>query len=415
MVQNRDRRREFHQHLMPNPYGQLLTMAKSASLGGRELFSMESYLTAEISASSVQANLQLLRGSLGNSAKLCAVVKADCYGHGLEVLLPTIAPLVDHLAVATPHEALTIRQLGYGGELLAFFSACAFHEASELRELLEELIARQVTLTVVSASEVQAVSQAAMNVGRTARVHVKIDTDMGRSGILWEQAGLLLRLIRGQSHVRLAGAYTHFACADEQDKSVTIQQLENFLNAVEAGGGRGGLTLHAANSAAAIDMPQTHLDMVRPGIALYGYQPSDEMHVRLPLRPALRLVGRLMQVKTVPAGSRCGYGLSHTFLRDSRIGLVPVGYGDGYFRCLSNQAQMRVCGSYVPVVGRVSMDQVTVDLSRVPQARVGDAVEILSSDPAAPNSVENLARLAKTIPYELTCRLGRRVRRILVP
>ena len=154
--------------------------------------------------------------------------------------------------------------------------------------------------------------------------------------------------------------------------------------------------------------------MIRPGIALYGYQPSDQISTRLPLRPCLRLTGRLMQVKDVPAGSRCGYGLTYRFDRPSRTGLVPVGYGDGYLRSLSNRATMRIRGRDVPIRGRVAMDQIIIDLTDVAGAKVGDEVEIISSDPSAPHSVENLARLAGTIPYEITVRLGRRVRRRLV-
>jgi alanine racemase len=154
--------------------------------------------------------------------------------------------------------------------------------------------------------------------------------------------------------------------------------------------------------------------MVRPGIAVYGYQPSDTMHTKLPLRPCLRLWGRLMQIKEVPAGARCGYGLTHTFESPARLGLVPVGYADGYPRSLSNRSVMRVRGRDAPVRGRVSMDQTIVDLTDVPDAAINDPVEIISPEPAAPNSVANLARQAGTIPYELTCRLGRRVRRVLV-
>ena len=163
-----------------------------------------------------------------------------------------------------------------------------------------------------------------------------------------------------------------------------------------------------------IDLPQTHGNMVRPGIAVYGYQPSDEMHVRLPLQPCLRLTGRLMQVRDVPAGSRCGYGLRYTFTRPSRIGLVPVGYGDGYPRSLSDKTVMRLRGQLVPTRGTISMDQTIIDLTDLPSAAVGDVVEIISPDPADPHSVEGLARLAGTIPYEITCRLGDRVRRKLV-
>ena len=376
---------------------------------------MESYLNAEISESAIRSNLAELRKRLPGGTKLCSVVKADCYGHGLSTLLGLMEELSDVLAVATPEEAIRLRHLGYERPILMFFSACAYADGPELRDALDELIAQNVTLTVVNEREVESVAQAAQRVGATAHVHVKIDSGMNRSGVLPEAAADLARRLRETPRIQLEGFYTHYATADEADKEYVHEQLGRFLAAVEACGGPSGLTLHAANSAATIDLPQTHLDMVRPGIALYGYQPSDWMTNRLPLRPALRLTGRLMQVKHVPAGSRCGYGLTHTFDRPTRLGLVPVGYGDGYLRCLSNQAMMKVRGRHVPVRGKVSMDQVIIDLTEVPQAQVGDEVEIFSNDPAAPNSVENLARLAGTIPYELTCRLGRRVRRTLVP
>jgi alanine racemase len=237
---------------------------------------------------------------------------------------------------------------------------------------------------------------------------------MGRSGVLPEAAPALVSRLRAGGNVCLTGLYTHLATADETDKKYARSQFRRMMGVVESCGGRSGLTLHAANSAATIDLPETHLDMVRPGIAMYGYQPSEDMHNRLPLRPAMRLTGRLMQIKTLPAGSRCGYGLTYAFPRDARVGLVPIGYGDGYFRSLSNRASMRVRGQDVPIRGRVSMDQTILDLTGLPEARVGDEVEILSGDPTAAHSVENLAQLAETIPYELTCRLGRRVRRVLV-
>jgi len=375
---------------------------------------MENYLNAEISASAVAANLALLRGLLAPGVKLCAVVKADCYGHGLSALLGTVAGAADCLAVATPEEAIALRRMGYERPILMFFSACAFADGNERRDALAELIAQNITLTVASEAELAVVGEVAAKVGSQAVVHVKIDSGMGRSGVLAECAGPLIRQARREPAVRLAGVYTHLATADEADKSCAREQLTRFLRAVESGGGREGLTIHAANSAAAIDLPQTHLDMVRPGIAVYGYQPSDEMHNRPPLRPALRLTGKLMQIKDLPAGSRCGYGLTWTFQRPSRVGLVPVGYADGYLRCLSNRATMRTGGCDVPVCGRVSMDQVIIDLTDVPQAAIGDDVEIISPDPDAPHSVANLARLAGTIPYEITCRLGKRVRRTLI-
>ncbi|MBL7134869.1 MAG: alanine racemase [Phycisphaerae bacterium] len=373
-----------------------------------------SHLTAEISGRAVIENLKLLRQRISSSTKLCAVVKANCYGHGLGMLLDIISARADMLAVATVQEALEVRRLGFEGALLVFFPACACADGQERCDALEQLISKGVTLTVVTEADVEAIAAAAGRVETETDVHVKVDTGMGRSGILSGEAPSLVEHIRRLTGVKLTGLYTHFASADEADKTAALRQLEVFTEVVNACRGHAGLTLHAANSAATIDLPQTHWDMVRPGIAIYGYQPSDQMQTKLPFRPALRLTGRLMQVKDVAAGSSCGYGLTYTFERAGRVGLVPVGYADGYMRSLSNKATMRVRGRDVPIRGRVSMDQTIIDLTEVSEARVGDEVEIISPDPQAPHSVVNLAHLAGTIPYEITCRLGRRVHRMLV-
>ncbi len=375
---------------------------------------MTTGLTADISASAVVNNINTLRDRLGDGVKLCAVIKADCYGHGMRLLLPTLAQHVDHLAVATGEEALQIRRLGCELPLLVFTAISAFSACPAGRRMLAELVRKGITLTAASPQEAHDAATAAAEVNADALVHVKIDSGMGRSGVLPQGAPEVVAAIRKQARVKLMGIYTHFASSDEADKSSTREQLAAFLAAVDASGGREGLVLHAANSGAAIDLPETHLDMVRCGIVLYGCQPSDEMHQRLPLQPALRLWGRLTQVKSVPAGSKCGYGLTHQFERPSQVGLVPIGYADGYLRCLSNKAVMRVCGKYAPVRGRVSMDQVILDLTDIPQARIGDMVEIMSDHPEEPHSVENLARLAETISYEIACRLGSRIHRVLV-
>jgi len=366
-------------------------------------------LTAEISASAVRHNLSLLRSLIPADTAICAAVKADCYGHGLSVLADVIARQADVLAVATADEALRLREMGYDGRLLMLFTPGS--HASQ--DLLAALVAADVTLTIASHHEVDPVAQAAQRAERRACVHVKIDTGMGRGGVVSAEAARLVAHIRATDAADLRGLYTHLACADEADKTAANEQMACFDRAVDACSAD-GLTLHAANSAAVIDMPSTHLHMVRPGIAVYGYQSSDEMVNHAALQPALRLTGRLMQVKDVEAGSKCGYGLTHTFDRPSRIGLVPVGYADGYLRAFSNRATMRIAGRDVPVRGRVSMDQTIIDLTDVPEARCGDEVEIISSDPSAPHSVEALARLAGTIPYEITCHLGNRVTRTLV-
>ena len=367
-------------------------------------------LTAEISADAVRGNLAALRSLLPSRTQLFPAVKADAYGHGMDLLVGAIAESSDGMAVATGGEALRVRGLGYTGPVLMLFSPGA--HGGQAGGGLENLLAADVMLTVVCSADVSAVAAAADRAGTTAHVHVMIDTGMNRSGVPDSLAAKLVREIRAERHLHLSGLYTHFAAADEADKASARQQFARFEAVAAACGGRDELTLHAANSSAIIDLPETHLDLVRPGISVYGYQPSDEMQNHAALQPALRLSGPLMQMKDVPAGSRCGYGLTHTFERASRIGLVPVGYGDGYMRCLSNRATMRVAGCDVPVVGRVSMDQTIVDLTDAPGAALGDEIEIISPDASAPHSVEALARLAGTIPHEITTRLGGRIRRI---
>jgi alanine racemase len=208
--------------------------------------------------------------------------------------------------------------------------------------------------------------------------------------------------------------YTHFACADEADKSSTREQLRRFLAAVESCGGRSGLILHAANSAATIDLPDTHLDMIRPGMVMYGYQPGQSIHNHLPLQPCLRLMAPIVQLKDVPAGAATGYGLTYRFDHDARVALVPIGYADGYFRSLSNRAVMQVGGANCPIRGRISMDQTIIEVTHVPDVHIGQMADIISNDPDAPNSVDSLAEMASTIPYEIVPRLGDRITRVVV-
>jgi alanine racemase len=375
---------------------------------------MAAHLIAELSAAAIESNIGKIRGLIPSGCRLWAVVKADAYGLGLETLLPVMKPLVDGFAVSTPREALQLRALDFEGPLLVLFSVGVI-SPPEQREVLAELMRHRVTLTVSSAAEVEAVAGVAGAVGLRPELHLKVDSGMGRSGILDEAAPELILRYREDERVLLSGVFTHFATADEADKGFVKEQLERFLAAVAKGGGREGLLLHAANSAATIGFPQTHLDLVRTGIAVYGYRPSGHLPSCPDLKPVLRLQARLMQVKTVPAGSGTGYGLDHTFERESRVGLVPIGYGDGYLRSLGGRAILRIRDRVVPVCGRVAMDQIVVDLTELEEVSVGQEIEVVAADAAAANSVEALAALAGTIPYEILCRLGQRIERRLVP
>ena len=370
---------------------------------------MEGYLRAEISVAAIQHNLSLVRSLIGPGVKICPVVKANAYGHGMRQVLPLLGAAADMLGVATCSEAVQLRQLGWQRPILMFTSAAA----SGVNDLAE-LIVDDVTLTVTSLDELDLLEEATERARRPANVHIKVDTGMGRSGALPEDATALATVVRKTGFIRLTGMYTHFACAEDPDKAATLAQFARFIDTVDRCGGRGELTLHSANSAAVIDLPQTHLDMCRPGMALYGYQPGESLHRRLPLQPCLRLTAPVVLIKDVPGGSFTGYGLTYRFPNAARIALVPIGYADGYFRSLSNVAVMRVAGVNCPVRGRISMDQTIIEITGLPTVHPGQIVEIISPDPAQPNSVESLARLAGTIPYEIVTRLGDRITRTTI-
>jgi len=375
---------------------------------------VNSYVTAEISASAVHSNLALLRGCLGPATRLCASIKADCFGHGSRLLLDVIAPLADMLAVTLPEEAVTVHRLGAELPILSFISACAYGEPSQRDEAIEELIERNIIQTITSAEEIPLVGRVARRCGKQAQVHVKVDTGMGRSGVIAHEAAEVVRQASDEPGLRLTGLYSHLATADEEDRSFAIEQIDVFRRVIAECDGAKGLIRHLANSAATVELPESHFDMVRPGVAVFGYQPWAHAGGRCPLRPALRLTGRLLPVRELPAGVSCGYGLTHTFDRPSRVACVPTGYGDGYLRCLSNLASASVRGVDVPICGQVSMDLLILDVTEVPGARMGDEVELISPEWASPRSVEGLARLAGTIPQEVTSRLGSRIRRVLV-
>ena len=252
---------------------------------------MKNYLTASISESAVRHNIATLRALLGPGVKLVPVVKDDCFGHGMDTLYPVLAELTDGFAVAAPLEALELRQKGYHGFILCFLSA--YFDDGWTRD---ELVWQEITQTVMSKSALTAIQEAARRVGKTAKVHLKVDTGMGRLGVPAAQAPPLIEAIELMREVELTGIYTHFATADEADLSTARAQLELFNSILPAAG---GMTIHAANSAAAINLPETHFDMARVGIAVYGCHPSDAMSRRIDLQPCMSVKAKLIAVKHV--------------------------------------------------------------------------------------------------------------------
>jgi len=375
---------------------------------------MSGILRAQLSTAAARHNVAEVRRVVGSEVEVCAVVKANAYGHGLDQMVPCFTPLVDRFAVTLPPTALRVRELGWSGPILVFFRAAGFAHSDAVADMLEKVARAEVTVTIAGQDDVELLESVALRLARPIEAHLKVDTGMTRSGILATEATALVRRVRASVGIKLTGIYTQIASADGKDLTSARAQLITFEQVLASIGETEILTIHAANSAATVALPESRYRMVRPGLALYGGYPSPEMARPLDLQPILRLTAQLLEIKTVPAGSRTGYGLTHTFPTESKIGLVSVGYADGYPRSLGGKATMAVRGQRVPICGRVSMDQVVVDLTEVQAAQIGDEVEVIASDSSSTHSLEGLARLADTVPYEIACGLGPRVERRLV-
>lgn len=370
---------------------------------------------ALISLTAIGHNIAQVRQAVGPGVRICPAVKANAYGHGVAVVLPALREAgINIVAVAALVEAVELRELHWTRGILILGRPVLGATPAEMHDLACEAVRHDFTCTITSQAEADVLAKAAVRIGRTAVVHVKLDSGMGRAGLLPVDAVSLVHSIQAAPGIRVEAVYTHFATADEADLEFARRQLAAFR---EAAAGLDVAIRHTANSAAIFRLPESHLDMVRPGIEIYGYWPDPNEPSPIPLRPSLRLVSRLTAVKRVPKGSAVGYGRTFVTQRDSTLALVPIGYEDGYLRSLSNRAVMTLRAgaaghTIVPVVGRISMDQTILDVTDVPGVQEGEPVVIIDDDPTAPNSVTALARLMNTIPYEVTCGLGRRIRRV---
>lgn len=357
---------------------------------------------ATVSLSTLSHNVQVLRSTLQPGTGILAPVKADAYGHGAAPVARHLETLgVSWFGVATAQEALDLRAGGVTGDILVFIP---------VYDGLAELLEQNITLTVADAKSAEAVVRAAT--GRKAKVHLKVDTGMGRLGEGTEGTLTTAQTLDRAPNVHLEGLWTHFACADEPDRTYTERQLGRFHEAVSALGGSGIQVplKHTANSAATVAYPESHFDLVRPGIALYGYHSSPHSARYAPeLTPAMTLTAPVTFVKPFRKGESLSYGLLWTAPESTKIATVRLGYADGYPRVLSTNpaAQVRVHGELRPIVGRVCMDQFMVDVGEL-DVQVGDRVTVFG--PAGPTA-EDLGRAAGTISYELLVRLGGRVSR----
>ena len=361
----------------------------------------------EVDLAAVRANMVGVRERVGADITVIAVVKADGYGHGaVEVSRTLLEAGADMLAVALPAEGVELRQARVTCPILVM--------GSMLGREVPVALDHDLMLTIFSEPFAEEVSREAQARGVRCPVHVKVDTGMGRLGILADEALMCVPRIAGLPGLEVVGLSTHFPSADEADKTYTRHQVATF-RAVLDGLHAAGLAfryVHAANSAAVLDVAEAHFSAVRPGIILYGLAPSEDLLHPLSLTPALALKSVVTYLKQVPAGAPLSYGRTYTTRRPSLIASVPVGYADGYPRALGNKAKVTIRGCFAPVVGRVCMDQFLVDVTDVPEVGVGDEVVLYSSNADDPNCVEATARLLGTIPYEVVVAITGRVPRI---
>jgi alanine racemase len=346
---------------------------------------------------------------VGADTRICAVVKADAYGLGAaEVARTALAAGAERIAVARVDEGIQLRREGVQAPILLI--------AGFVPGEVEAIVRHRLTPTVVQIDDVLAIARAAGRLGEVVDVHLKVDTGLTRYGAPASEAPALVRLLRRLPTVHLEGLYSHFAAADDEDRSFTAEQLHRLYEIIAAverldeDGWRPPI-VHAANSAATLREPTTWLHMVRLGICLSGHYPSTHVPRSVALRPAVALRARLLTVRDVAPGTSIGYSRTYVTDRVHRVGLVPAGYADGVPRSHSNHAVALVRGVRVPVIGRVSMDQCVVDLTDVPSAEAGDVATLFGRDEGVEISLEEYAEWSGTIVHEALCRIGPRVPR----
>lgn len=363
---------------------------------------------APIDLDAVAYNMQSMQKNLKPGTGMIGVVKTDGYGHGAVPVAKTIDPYVEGYAVATIDEALILRRHGIRKPVLILGVT---HPSR-----YEELIENQIRPAVFTLAQAEPLSDMAQKKGKRAKIHLALDTGMSRIGMTPDEEGAdLAAEIAALPGIEVEGMFTHFAKADETDKTAAGVQLHKYLHFVELLGKRGVEipVKHCSNSAAIMDLQEAHLDQVRAGISIYGMYPSDEVFKeRVPLRPVMALKSYITYVKTIGPGTEVSYGGTFRAEKTMRIATVPVGYGDGYPRALSGKGHVLILGQEAPILGRVCMDQMMVDVTDIPGAAEDTEVTLIGQDGTRTITVEDIARWGNGFHYEIVCDIGKRVPRV---
>lgn len=364
---------------------------------------------ARVHLENIQQNIEGIRNAIGSQRKILIAVKANAYGHGaVEVSRMAERIGVDWLGVATVPEGIELREAGIGLPILKF--------SPTFPEEMDAAVRNAITLAVCDLPGADALQRTCVSAGLTANIHLKVDTGMGRVGVQPDEAPTLAAHIENNCpHLHLGGIFTHLPVSDEADPAYTREQIERFkgvITTVEAAIGRKIELAHCSNSGAVLGHPAAWLDMVRPGIMIYGFRPDSGTPDSIPLKPGLSFLTRVSFLKKVSAGTSIGYGRTWIAPEDTWIATIPAGYADGFNRLFSNMGRVLINGRSYPIVGRVCMDQSMVNLGPQTTVQVGDEVVLIGKSGGEEISTYEWAEKLHTITYEVTCQINARVPRI---
>ncbi|MGN1315701.1 MAG: alanine racemase [Acutalibacteraceae bacterium] len=362
----------------------------------------------EIDLDALECNFDAVRKMLPENTKILAVVKANAYGHGAVGVAKFLDGKADYLAVAATDEAIELKKHGVSCPILILgHIPCGDYD---------NIVKYQITPAVSDYDEARLLSQAARKAGRVAKFHIAVDTGMSRIGFACDETSVEeIKRIKELPNIEAEGIFSHLAVADELDKTYTKMQVakfDGFVSQLEKAGINIPLK-HLYNSAAIADLEQNY-NMVREGIILYGLRPSNEVEFKniVVPKPVMSMKTRVVQVKTLPAGVCVSYGCTYTTQRETRVATLCAGYADGVTRILSNNGEVLIKGKRAKIIGRVCMDQFMVDVTHIPQVKVGDAATIFGTDGKETISVDEIAEKANTINYEIICNINSRVTRV---
>ena len=354
---------------------------------------------ADIDLDAIYENVKNAKALLKKDTKMMAIVKADGYGHGAVEVARQIDELVDAYGVAILEEGIELRKAGFTP-----------------KPLYPAMIRYDIATAVFTMEMAKEISDTAVAMHKNANIHIKLDTGMSRIGFaITKESKEIIEQIAKLPGIEIKGCFSHFARMDEKDKTKANEQFAKFtkmVNALEKDGVDLGIR-HISNSAGIMEAPEVQMDMVRNGICLYGLYPSEEVQKeRLPLKPAMELKAYVSYVKTLEPGVEIGYGGTYTTTKKTRVATIPVGYADGYSRCLSGKGSVLIHGKKAPILGRVCMDQFMVDVTDIDNVCVGDRVTLFGKDGDSCITIEEISAMAHSFNYEFVCDIGKRIPRV---